>query len=135
MNRTSMNQTQAITRVKQLAQDTARAIAPGVPTTVRRGDPTVGGCTGDLGDKVSVGYDLLLPELPAQRSQQMLFAAKAYFERKGYGVDAFKPTGVSSQGVLPEVDAETPDGFNINYLVPSDGKPVVEAGSPCVSRT
>lgn len=128
MKQASMTRTEAIARVKQLAQDTARAIAPGVPTTVHRGDPTVGGCTGDFGDKVSVAYDLMLPELPAQRSQQILVAAKAYFERKGYRIDAFHPIGDS-----PIVIAETPDGFNIDYIIASDGTSVVGAGSPCVS--
>jgi hypothetical protein len=128
MNRTSMNQTQAIARVNQLAQDTARAIAPGVPTTVERGDPTVGGCTGEFGDKVSVGYALLLPDLPAQRSQQILLAAKAYFERKGYAIDEFRPKANS-----PDVHAETPDGFDITYVIATDGASFVGVGSPCVS--
>lgn len=124
-----MNQAQATARVKQLAHDTAHAIAPGVAITVEPGNPLVSGCGPDLPDKVSVAYTLLLPELPAPHSHQILVAAKAYFERESYAIDAFQPTGAS-----PAVHAETPDGFFITYTIATDGTSYVGVGSRCVSR-
>ena len=131
-----MNQAQAIARVKQLAQDTAHAIAPGVPATAGvptisgRADPLVESCPGEFGaDKVEVSDELRLPVLPAQRSQQILFAARAYFEKSGY-----KVTGFSSTGVAPGVNAETPDGFYLEYGLSTDGTSYVGAASSCVSR-
>ena len=123
-----MNQAQATARLKQLAQDTARAIAPGVAITVEPGNPLVSGCGPEFADNV-VAYTLLLPKLPAERSHQILLAAKAYFEKKGYWIDAFQPTGAS-----PAVHAETPDGFLITYTIATDGTSYVGASSPCVSR-
>lgn len=123
-----MNQARATARVNQLAKDTANAIAPGVPTTVRRGGPRVGRCGPEFGDRVNVAYDLLLPELPAERNHQILLAAKAYFEKSGYSVTGFLSTGVS-----PVVNAETPDGFNLRYVVVTDGTSFIGAGSSCVS--
>ena len=124
----AMNQTKATAHVKQLAQDTARAIAPDVPTTARAGEPRVGGCGPGFGDKVDVAYSLLLPKLPPESSQQILLAAKAYFERKGYSVIGFLSTGP-----LPRVNAVTPDDFNLTYVIASDGTSYVGASSPCVS--
>ena len=115
--------------MKQLAQDTASAIAPDVATTVEPGNPLVSGCGPESPDKVSVAYNLLLPALPAQRSHQILVAAKAYFEKSGYTITGFKSAAAS-----PSVTAETPEGFYLAYAIATDGSSFVGAGSRCVSR-
>lgn len=123
-----MNKDQAIARVKQLTHETAQAIAPRLSTTVRKGDPTVDGCGGQFGDKVNVGYDLLFPKMPAERSHQLLLAAKAYFQKQGYTL-----TGFNSDGRSPSVTADTQDGFHITYVIASDGTAFVGGGSGCVA--
>src|SRR2546430_14049693 len=113
----SMNRSQAISRVRQLASETAHAIAPGLPTEVRPGDPTVGGCGPEFGNKVNVGYDLLLPHMSSDRSQEILRAAKAYFEKRGFTINSFEPSARA-----PVVGADTSDGFHIVYVIATEDR-------------
>jgi hypothetical protein len=125
-----MNEDQARARANALVSATARSVAPDVPATVDKSAASdFGDCLPPANDKKAVRYTVQLQQSSADRNRQIADATRKYWQRQGYHISSVVHTPA------PQVVARTQDGFDLTYIVSTDGSSFINADSPCVTPT